>query len=62
MISRQKVNMAKKKARRPASVGDRDRIVGRRRSKLPLLLLTIITAVASLALIVAGILNFGAPR
>jgi hypothetical protein len=54
--------MAKKRARKPASSGDRDRIVGRRRSKLPIILLSIITAVASLALVVAGILNFGASR
>ena len=54
--------MAKKKARKPGATGDRDRIVGRRRSRMPIILLTIITAFASLALVVAGVINFGASR
>jgi hypothetical protein len=54
--------MAKKKLRKSGTPGERERITGRRRTKLPIILLTIITAFASLALIVAGVINFGASR
>jgi hypothetical protein len=61
-MNRQRRSMAKKKARKPGATGDRDRIVGRRRSRRPIILLTIITAFASLAFVVAGVINFGASR
>jgi hypothetical protein len=54
--------MAKKRPRKSAQGGERDRLIGRRRSRLPVILLTVVTALASLALIIAGILNFAAPR
>jgi hypothetical protein len=55
-------DMAKKKARKVVQGRDRDRLPGRRQSRMPIVLLTLITAFASLALVVAGILNFGASR
>ncbi len=56
--------MAKRKGWRGAATpGGRDRAIARRRSRWPMILLTIVTAIASLALIVAGYLSFAnAPR
>jgi hypothetical protein len=51
--------MPKKRTRKPTASGERERGVTRRRSKLPIIVLMLITAFASLALVIAGILNFG---
>jgi hypothetical protein len=52
--------VAKKRQKKVAAT-DRDRIKPRRRSRLPVLVLTIITAIASLALLIAGFMNFSQP-
>ncbi len=51
--------MAKKKNRRVAATGAREHHTPRRRSRLPIIVLSVITAVASLALVASGVLGFG---